>query len=119
MNKVYAVGCLQLDLAPNARRIIIDQRLWHLFAKFEEAEQAVLQNRGDLFERSYSHALIEEVPVIDMMIKVEPGSGLFSPREWWYVADYSKADEENDYEPQIVACDKPEVLKNIIYFWIG
>ena len=119
MNKVYAVGCLHIDLAPNTRRIIREDRLWHLFARFEDAEECVLKNRGDLFECTFNFALIEETYVIDPTDPPKEGEQLETPREWWYFADHSKSSEENDYNPEVSACEKPKPLEKTVYFWIG
>jgi hypothetical protein len=122
MKRVYAVGVFQLDTSPDARRTIKDQRLWHLFAKLEEAEKCVLENRGDLFEYYYNYALIEEIYVIDSEDKPEPGEFGGFPKEWWFVADYTQnpADPKTGWrEPVIFACDKPACLEKTVYFWVG
>jgi len=119
MNKVYAVGCLQIDETPNAKRTIKEDQLWHLFAKFEDAEECVLGNSGDLFECNFNYALIEETYVINPSDPPKEDELLTMPREWWYFADHSKGNEENLFEPEISACEKPKCLKNCVYFWIG
>lgn len=122
MNKVYAVGVLQIDLSENARRIIKEDRLWHLFAKFEDAEEAVLKNSGDIFEYYYNFALIEETYVIDPTDPPKPGEFGGFPKEWWYHADYTvnPPDEKTGWrEPFIQAVEKPKCLDKTVYFWVG
>jgi hypothetical protein len=122
MKKVYALGVLQIDTNPDARRTIKEERLWHLFASFEEAEQAMLSNSGDLFEYYYNYGLIEEIYVIDSTDKPEPGEIAWPPQEWWYFADYTinPPDERTNWsEPVIKACEKPAVLDRCVHFWVG
>lgn len=115
--KVYAVGCLQIDTNPEAKQTIKQRRLWHLFANFEDAEKAVLENGGDMFERYYNFACIEETYVIDPTSKEE---AFYVPKEWWYFADYSKSnDQENWYDTVVTACDKPKCLDRVVCFWVG
>jgi hypothetical protein len=117
MNKVYAVGVFQLDTSENARRPKKSERLWHLFANLEEAQEAVLKNRGDLFEYYYNYALIEEVYVIDKNDQPKAGEFAGFPREWWYFADFSQMDE--DKNPKITEVSKPECFAQVVYFWVG
>lgn len=114
--KVYAVGCLQIDTNPG-RQTIKQDRLWHLFAKFEDAEKAVLSNSGDMFERYYNYAVIEETYVIDPSSKDE---AFYVPKEWWYAADYTKSDsQDNWHDVEVSACEKPKCLENTVCFWVG
>src|SRR5437868_15463194 len=111
MHKVYAVGVMQLDTSENAKRPKKSERLWHLFANLEEAQECVLQNRGDLFEYYYNYALIEETYVIDKTDPPQEGEFAGLPREWWYHADYSinTPDERTGWsEPVVTACEKPK-----------
>jgi len=117
MHKVYAVGVFQLDTAENAYRHIKDSRLWHLFANLEEAQECVLQNRGDLFEYYYNYALIEETYVIDKTDPPKEGEFGGLPREWWYHADFSQMDE--DKNPKITEVPKPACFEQTVYFWVG
>lgn len=117
--KIYALGCLQLDTLSKAAYPIKSERLWHLYAKFEDAEKCVLENRGDIFECNYNYALIEEIWVIDHSetLTEEEKKNWFPPKEWWYFADYNHGHEE--YEPVIKQVDKPKCLEKIVYFWVG
>lgn len=115
MKHIYAVGVLQLKEQTIRGPLIADQRLWHLFASLEEAQECVLQNQGDLFEYYYNYALIEEVYVFDKTDHYRESSGL--PQEWWYHADFSKMDENKN--PTITAVEKPAVLEKMVYFWVG
>lgn len=119
MKKVYALGVMQLDTSENPRRLFKDRRLWHLFANLEEAQECVLNNRGDLFEYYYNYALIEEVYVIDKNDPLKEGDWSQDgfPREWWYHADFNKMDEEKN--PTITEVGKPECFDKTVYFWVG
>jgi len=119
MNIIYAVGVMQLDSPDSKNYPIKRTRLWHLFANFDEAEQCVLQNRGDIFERYYNFALIEETYVIDK--NDPPLEGQFSgmPREWWYYADFANPKDGDPNEPTVSLCEKPKSLDRTVYFWVG
>jgi len=122
MKKVYAVGVLQLDASPNARHLFKARHLAGLYAHFEEAEQAILENRGDFFEYYYNYALIEETYVIDSQDQPGPGEIPWPPREWWYFADYTinTPDKKTGWsEPVISKCEKPSVVHNVVHFWSG
>lgn len=115
--KVYAVGCLQIDTNPEAKQTIKQQRLWHLFANFADAEKAVLENGGDMFERSYNYALIEEVYVIDPASKDE---AFYVPKEWWYSASFETNNDQEGWPVTVVTkCEKPAPLDRVVCFWIG
>lgn len=60
-----------------------------MYARFEQAERTILENRGDFFEYYYNYALIEETYVIDSQDPPKEGEHIFPPREWWFFADYS------------------------------
>lgn len=117
MTYVYAVGVMQLDTSDKNKYAKKDERLWHLFAKLEEAQECVLQNRGDLFEYYYNYALIEEIYVIDKTETPKEGESYGFPREWWYFADFSQMDEEKN--PKITEVPKPECFDRTVYFWVG
>lgn len=128
MKKVFAVGAMQLDESPNARRQIVSSRLWHLFLNFKDAEEAVLGNHGDLFEYTYNYALIEEVMVLDPNAtrSKEEKEDWFPPKEYWYKAVYRPHDEvrtigQDDpiHDPIVTKVDKPACLDKIVYFWVG
>ena len=126
MKYVYAVGVLELDESPDARKWIKADRLWYIFATFEDAEACVLQNQSDIFEFRYDYALIEKTRLIGGKNDAEDTSDVeeSKQREWWYCADYSKGEEVKTVggmvvgrEPLITACEKPKILKNIVHFW--
>lgn len=128
MRKVFAVGAMQIDEAPNSKRNIVSDRLWSLYLKFEDAEKAVLENRGDLFEYTYNYALIEEIRVLDPSTppSKEERDDWFPPKEYWYKATYRRHDEvrtigQDDpiHDPIVVKVDKPACLDKIVYFWVG
>lgn len=123
MRKVFAVGVMQLDTVPGARRNIISSRLWSLYLKFEDAEKAVLENRGDLFEYTYNYALIEEIRVLDPSTPAtqEEKENWFPPKEYWYHAEFRPFGESNEdmRDPIVVKVEKPTCLDKIVYFWVG
>ncbi len=113
---------MQIDTSEKAHRTIKSDHLAGLYAHFEEAERAILENRGDFFEYYYNYALIEETYVIDHQDPPGPGELPFPPKEWWYHADYSvnQPDPKTGWsEPVISPCEKPKVLDRIVYFWVG
>lgn len=117
--KVYAVGCLQIDTNPEAKQTIKQQRLWSLYARFEDAEKCILENHGDIFEYSFTHALIEEVLVIDPNLPYKEGeSAEYPPKEWWYQADYSVITEDHR-DPLVTKVDKPKCLDRVCCFWVN
>lgn len=112
MKTVYAVGVLKLNLSSNGVTFtdLRDSRLWFLFSTFENAERAVLENYSDLFECYYNIAIIEEIQVQNGSRKKLPGP---IPKQWWYLADYSK--KAIDIHPIPI----PEGFFNICNFWVG
>jgi hypothetical protein len=99
---------------------IKSERLWALYARLEDAEQAVLENRGDLFEYSYNYALIEEIFVIDPDDKPSKEESYFPPKEWWYEAKYNRdPTQDADPDPIISKVEKPSCLEKTVYFWAG
>jgi hypothetical protein len=116
MNKVYAVGVIKYDKLENASYFFIkNQRLWALFSKFEDAEQCVLENRGDLFEFYYNLACIEEINIIDYSNKENEAPS--TPKQWWYkITFFSGGDHNDDVVEKI---EQPEWMKNICNVWVG
>ena len=108
MSTIYAMGVLNVDFS--ARRYVKDQRLWQLYKKFEDAEQCVLSNNGDIFEQYYNYALIEEVKIIPLSKKEL--QKLSVPKQWWYKADYHT-------DVVISKIEVPEQFKHMCYWWIG
>lgn len=96
-----------------------EDRLWCLYSTFEQAEEAMLNNHGDLFEFSYNLGLIEEVYVI--------GSGddasltYQGEKRWWYHAEYAKNDQApfGMDGPVIKKIDCPQFFENTCNFWVG
>lgn len=118
MNKVYAVGCMQIDTAENAVKDLKSQRLWGLFASLEAAQQYVIENRGDIFERYYNYALIEELHLWDT--PSDDGEHHYVPKEWWFHATFPNANDQDDWNhAEVTPCDKPKCLDRIVCFWAG
>jgi hypothetical protein len=81
-------------------------RTWGWFLDFGDAEQAVLQNAGDMFECGYyQKAVIEEVT---------EGSLAMSKNEWWYEASY-----DEKFGTTVRKIEKPHDYKNIVHFAMG
>lgn len=118
---IYAVGVIQADLSENPRRFIQDQRLWYLFSTFSEAEKCVLGNESDIFEYSYNLALIEEIYVIGSdTSEEEKACYSIVPKQWWYLADYSKGEgEESEPYPKVTKIPTPKCVENTCCFWVG
>jgi hypothetical protein len=109
--KFYAVGMLNLDLSNNYE--VIDKRLWGLYLKFEDAEEAVLGNYYDYFEDgTFNYALIEDHYVIDHS---NFDTSLNILNQWWYKAELSDS-QDNLIVSKI---ETPERYKNILCWWIG
>lgn len=122
MKKVYALGVMKIEESPRFHNTIKDSRLWSLYAKFEDAEEAVLKNYGDIFEYYYNYALIEEVWVHDPsdMPTEEESKKLFLPQEWWYKAEHFVEDPAFDNSIISVSkTEKPASLEKIVFFWVG
>jgi hypothetical protein len=99
---IYLVTVLSLQGAE-----IVRSRTWGWFAKFTDAEKAVLENHTDLFEMHYyTHAVIEEYP---------PGLLAIAKTERWYKASYSR----KRHGPLVAPVKKPRQLKRVINFGIG
>jgi hypothetical protein len=117
--KIYAVGVMTADLSENPRSFIKEQRLWYMFANFEDAEKCVLQNESDIFEYSYNLALIEEIYLIGSKTSdEEKEAGWTVPKQWWYYADYSQGAESEPY-PIVTKIDTPKTVENVCCFWCG
>jgi hypothetical protein len=107
--KFYAVGVLNLDLSNNYE--VIDKRLWGLYLKFEDAEEAVLENHYDYFEDgTFNYALIEDHYVIDHS---NFNTSLDILNQWWYEAEYCN----NNFV--VSKIEAPERYKNILCWWVG
>jgi hypothetical protein len=114
MNKVYAVGVMQIDLT-KPHPLSKSQRLRHFFAHFEDAERCVLQNLGDMFENYYNIALIEEHWVYDPQDIVDP---LIVAQQWWYQAQFFENSQDPD-DIYISKIDPPATLQGICNYWAG
>jgi len=55
----------------------LDQRTWGWFEKLEDAKKAIQENGEDMYENSYSYAVIERIAEGFM-------GGEETPREWWF-----------------------------------
>ena len=112
--KVYALGVLKIQEINKEDYSIKSDHLCSLYARFEDAEKAVLESKGDMFENYYNYALIEETWVIDHSVPFDKNENWFPPKEFWYKATF---DEEN--EIHVEKCDKPDSLDRVVYFWTG
>ena len=122
MYKVYVVGVMQLDLT-ETKRFPAERktRLWHFFARFEDAEKCVLYNQNDIFESYYNIALIEEHYVYDPEDKPDVDfTSWLSAKQWWYKADH-RLDEEGRYigKVAVTKIEPPQIFRNIVNFWAG
>ncbi len=123
--KVYALGVMQIEYKHWDKpeevadfRIKTD-RLWSLYSNFEDAEEAVLNNYGDLFEYSYNMALIEEIHVIDKNthhLQYEGGE-----QRWWYWAQFTP-DPLAPFGmtgPIVSKIECPQFFERTVNFWVG
>ena len=121
--KVYALGVMRLEYDLNSQDddpnfITTDERLWALFSSFEEAEKAMLENRGDLFEYHYNVGLIEEVFTLDSK---DPNATRFNEKRWWYHAQFTPNPEApfGKDGPLITKMDCPIHFERTVNFWVG
>lgn len=101
MNKIYVIWVVQLnEEGLNINRHTI-QRTWGWFSKFEDAEDIVLNNKGDIFEFYYNYACIEEVE-----------EGLYTSHKviGWYQANYIDSDK-NVFKMELENVEKVEAPK--------
>jgi hypothetical protein len=122
--KVYALGVMQIEYDHRSKEgeqpsfFSKDSRLWSLYATFEEAEEAMMNNSGDLFEFSYNLGLIEEVYVVGT--KDDSPSRICEER-WWYLAEYTPDPTApfGKTGPKISKIDCPEFFQRTVNFWVG
>lgn len=109
MNKVYAVGCLEIDFSEKAKKLFLDQRLWYLFSDFISAEKFILKNNLNIFENNFNFAVIEEIELVG-----ESSFCLEVPKQWWY-------SPTRQYQEviSVEATEAPPCVKNISYIWVG
>lgn len=98
-------------ILPDGRKWKLGDRTWGWYETFEEAEEAILNNYGDLFECSYNYACIEEVP---------PGVMVVAKVKQWYKAtfDETKMEIEHHY-PEITKCEPPPYACSTVNFSMG
>lgn len=116
--KIYAMGVLLLDLSNEPRRLVRDSRLWGLYKNFKDAEKAVLNNQGDIFESYYNIACIEEYNLIDYDEYKDSSrswTDIKIPNQWWYRAQFTA---ERSF-PNIVSISVPKGMENTTNFWVG
>ena len=118
--KVFAMGVLLLDLSPEPRKLIIASRLWGLYLHFEDAEKAVINNLGDIFENYYNVACIEEHGLINYQ-EPKDSARLFEgeyqvPKQWWYKSSFAGSNN-----PIIISMGEkiPVGMENTSNIWIG
>ena len=100
MSKIYTITSISLS----EKGEMTHDRCWGFFFDFNDAEQAVLSNDGDLYECSYNFVVIEEI---------SEGIMSFSDRgETWYAWD-------SDKESFTKINKKPHCIKNVICFGMG
>jgi hypothetical protein len=124
MNKVYAVGVMQVDLTDDPAKFPIRkaERLWFFYANFEDAEKCVLENQTDIFEYYYNIALIEEHYVHDPKDPASPDADIVCAKQWWYLATYKEEDADElevASNPTITAIDQPKGFEHVVNFWAG
>lgn len=122
--KVYALGVMQIEYDHRSKDdaepsfIRKSERLWAIFADFEQAEKAMLENYGDLFEFSYNVGLIEEVYVWGTP---DPDASRISERRWWYHAQYTPNPEApfGMDGPVVTKMECPIQYERVVNFWVG
>lgn len=80
-------------------------RVWGWYPTFDEANQAVRKNFGDMFECGYYQmALIE---------KMNAGCVAMCEQEWWYKASYKEG------KTKVTRTKKPKQFEGIVHFSMG
>ncbi len=80
------------------------KRTWGWYEKFEDAENVVVNNLTDIFERGYYDlAVIEEMP---------EGILTFAENEFWYRAIY----QPEATEPKVEKILKPFIFEKMLNF---
>lgn len=124
--KVYALGVMQLEFDHRTKEgdppsfLTKDQRLWSLYGSFEDAEEAMLNNHGDLFEYSYNLGLIEEVYVWGTPDD-DGDASMINEKRWWYLAEYTPDPTAafGKTGPKVSKIDCPEFFQRTMNFWVG
>lgn len=99
-NKTYwFITAMRDQSAPQWSR----QRCWGFFDDFNEAEQAVLSNDGDIYECEYEYVVLEEHHMGTMAL----GTGNMS----WYKYNHSTEKYEK--------IDAPEWSHGLVHWGIG
>jgi len=120
--KVYALGVFLLEYDHRSKDneetsfIRKNERLWGIYSTFEQAEHAMLNNLGDLFEYDCNVGLIEEVGVYG----TDDGSPIVDNR-WWYHAQYTPnptAPFGLD-GPVVTKMECPLQYERVVNFWVG
>jgi hypothetical protein len=122
--KVYALGVMQLEYDHRTKEgdppsfFTKDQRLWSLYGSFEKAEEAMLNNYGDLFEYSYNLGLIEEVYVYGTP---DDDASCINENRWWYLAEYTPDPSApfGKTGPKVSKIECPEFFQRTVNFWVG
>lgn len=114
MRKIYGVGCFKLDLN-NKLKPISSEYLQGLYTSFEEAEKAVLTNRGDMVEYYYNMIIIE-----DMYLQGEGYDEYKRRQTHWYKVEFiGAAIGPFGKEPIITKSEQPEIFKSCCHFLGG
>jgi hypothetical protein len=98
MNKIYVLSVFKFD--PHRSRV------WGWFSEFDDAETAVLENEGDIYECGYYDVALIECYSEGVLSDI--------PEETWYNARY---DSNSDYT--VTRREKPAHLEGLVYFAMG
>jgi hypothetical protein len=105
MDKIYTLTVINCK-----EDVIKDQRTCGWFKTFEEADEIVIDNQGDIFEVYYNYAVIEEY---------QPGFYFSAPQIQWYFADFDKRKDGRPNDPIVSKIDCPEKWKQICNWAMG
>ena len=105
---------MQFDPA-NEHKPIKSTYLHGLYTTFENAEQAVLTNEGDMIEYYYNMLIIEE------MYMVGEGNDEYHLRKthWYKVEFIAPTEGVFGKEPVVFKTEQPEMFKSVCHFLGG
>jgi hypothetical protein len=125
MIKVYALGVMKLlDYEGTGQLYFSDTRLWSLYENFEEAEHAVINNYGDIYERFYNYACIEEHYLVSKSY-ANFSADMLMHKQWWYKATFYTKIIDSDHgswaetDVKVAKMDgPPHGYENVVNIWV-
>lgn len=107
---IFTVTCIRRK--EHEKRRASDIRCWGWYSNLDDAKAVVLSNATDMFEcHFYDYAVIEEY---------KEGICQIVKNEWWFYADYEKADRSGGLPmPVVTEVPKPACFEHVVHFGMG